>query len=254
MWAFETALLIVVTFLTAGFIKGAIGLGLPVVVLAMLATTLGMRDALALFLIPGIASNIWQALSGDALPQLLRRMWPFLLAAAVGIWFGTGILASADTRLLEALLGGLLIVYSMVSLLTPQLPPPGQREGWMSPLAGGLGGVMFGMTGIFIIPGILYLQTLGLKRDVFVQALGLTFVTISTTLTIAMAGRNLVSAEQAVASTAALIPTFAGLLLGRRIRHLVSERAFRRLFFTALIFVGAFMIWRGLALPSSGGA
>ena len=50
----------------------------------------------------------------------------------------------------------------------------------MSPLMGGAGGLMFGMTGIMIVPGILYLQTLGLKRDTFVQALGLTFVTITT--------------------------------------------------------------------------
>ena len=228
MWTPEVALLIGFTFLTAGFVKGAVGLGLPVVVLAMLAATLGVRDALALFLIPGIASNLWQALSGDALGQLVRRMWPFLLAAAVGIWFGTGILASADVRLLEALLGALLITYSAFSLMTPQLPPPGRREGWMSPVAGGLGGVMFGMTGIFLVPGLLYLQTLGLKRDVFVQAMGLTFVTISTALTVAMAGRNLVSADQATASAAAVVPTFAGLFLGRRIRHLVSEVGFRR--------------------------
>lgn len=248
IWSLEIGALIAVTFLTAGFVKGAIGLGLPVVVLAMLAATLGLRDALALFLIPGIVSNIWQMLAGPALGELFRRMWSYLLAAVVGIWLGTGILAGADTRLLEALLGGLLILYSAFSLLTPQLPPPGRREGWMSPLAGGLGGLMFGMSGVFIVPGILYLQTLGLRRDVFVQALGLTFVTISTTLTLAMAGRDLVSAEQAMASTAALVPTFAGLFLGRRLRHLISERGFRRIFFLALVFVGLFMIWRSVVL------
>ena len=248
MFSPEIVALIAFTFLLAGFIKGAIGLGLPVVVLAMLAATLGMRDALALFLIPGIASNIWQMLSGPWLRQLFRRMWPFLAAAVAGIWIGTWVLARADTALLEALLGGILIVYSIFSLATPQLPAPGRRERWMSPLAGGTGGVMFGMTGIFIVPGILYLQALGLKRDMFVQAMGLTFITISTTLTVAMAGRDLVSVEQAAVSAAALVPTFAGLYLGRRVRHRVSEQGFRRIFFVALIFAGGYMIWRGLML------
>ena len=248
MYSIETAVLIAGTFLLAGFIKGAIGLGLPIVVLTMLAATLGMREALALFLIPGIVANIWQMLSGPWLGQLVRRMWPFLLAAVVGIWMGTWVLANADTALLEALLGGVLIVYSIFSLLTPQLPPPGQREGWMAPLAGGTGGVMFGMTGIFIVPGILFLQTLGLQRDMFVQALGLTFITISSTLTVSMAGRDLVSVEEAMVSAAALVPTFLGLYLGRSVRHRVSEAMFRRLFFVALIFSGLYMIWRALAL------
>lgn len=243
MYGIETAALIAATFLAAGFIKGAIGLGLPVVVLGLLAPALGMREALALFLIPAIAANSWQMLSGPWLGQLFRRMWPFLLAAAIGIWMGTWVLANADTALLEALLGAVLIVYSIFSLLTPQLPPPGRRERWMAPLAGGAGGVMFGMTGIFIVPGILYLQTLGLKRDMFVQALGLTFITISSTLTVSMAGRNLVSVEEAMASAVLLVPTFLGLYLGRRVRHHISETAFRRFFFIALIVAGLYMIW-----------
>ena len=114
----------------------------------------------------------------------------------------------------------------------------------MSPVAGGLGGVAFGMTGIFIVPGILYLQALGLKRDVFVQALGLTFVTISTSLLIGMAGRNLISGEQALVSTLAVAPTLAGLALGQRIRHRISEVLFRRLFFIALFGVGIYNLVR----------
>ena len=248
MYSIEMGALIAFTFLAAGFIKGAIGMGLPIVVLTLLAATLGIREALALFLIPGIAANIWQMLSGPWLGQLFRRMWPFLLAAVGGIWLGTWVLANADTALLEALLGAVLIVYSVFSLLTPQLPPPGRREGWMSPLAGGAGGVVFGMTGIFIVPGILYLQTLGMKRDMFVQALGLTFITISTTLTVSMAGRDLVSVEEVLTSAAALVPTFLGLYLGRSVRHRISEAAFRQLFFVALIFSGLYMIVRALLL------
>ncbi len=242
MWTFETVALVAISFLLGGFVKGAVGLGLPVVVLAALAATLGLKTALALLLVPAVVSNIWQALAGPALGVLLRRMWSFLLAAVVGIWLGTAVLARADPALLEAALGGLLVAYSAVALITPQIPPPGERERWLSPLAGGLGGVVFGMTGLFIVPGILYLQTLGLKRDHFVQALGLTFVTISATLAVAMTGRDLVTLEQAAMSAAALVPTGLGLLLGTRLRHLVSEAGFRRLFFVALIGVGLYML------------
>ncbi|MGF1446360.1 MAG: sulfite exporter TauE/SafE family protein [Pikeienuella sp.] len=238
--------LIGTTFLTGGLVKGTIGLGLPVVVLALLAPVFGLKDALALFLVPALVTNVMQALQGPALAALIARLWPFLLASVVGIGLGVRVLASAETGLLEAMLGALLIAYSALSLSVVRLPPPGARERWMAPVAGGSGGVLFGMVGIFIIPGILYLETLRLPRDVFVQALGLTFITISGALAVAMGSHGLVSETQALASAGAVIPTVAGLLLGRRLRRHVSETGFRKLFFVGLIGAGGFMIWRGL--------
>ena len=48
MWEPEIVALVVGTFLLAGFIKGVIGMGLPVVALAFLGSTLGMREALTI--------------------------------------------------------------------------------------------------------------------------------------------------------------------------------------------------------------
>lgn len=238
--------LVIATFLIGGFIKGAIGLGLPVVVLATLALVMPIRDALAIFLIPGIASNIWQATNGPFLPTLIRRMWPFLLAAIIGIVAGVGIVAGTRSEAMGAVLGILLIVYSTYSLLAPRLPEPGLRERWMGPVAGGLGGVLFGMAGIFIVPGILFLEALRMPRDQFVQALGLTFITISSTLAISMTSNALVTWDHALLSAIGLIPVFIGLTLGRRARHRISEDGFRRIFFIALIGVGLFLLARTL--------
>ena len=246
MWQPEIVLMVVATFLLAGFIKGVIGMGLPVVALAFLGSTLGLREALTIMLIPAIATNTWQALAGPAFGMLVRRMWSFLAAACIGIWFGVGVLAGAKSETMMALLGVTLCTYCAVTMLHAQMPPPGKREPWMSPLMGGLGGAMFGMTGIMIVPGVLYLQTLGLKRDVFVQALGLTFVTISLALGTSLTGRSLMTQDLVLMSLTALVPTAAGLALGRRYRHHISEERFRRIFFVALFIIGLDMLRRAL--------
>ena len=92
MWESEIVAMVVGTFLLAGFIKGVIGMGLPVVVLGFLGATLGVREALTIMLIPAIATNTWQALAGPAFGMLVRRLWGFLTAAWVGIWLGVGVL------------------------------------------------------------------------------------------------------------------------------------------------------------------
>jgi hypothetical protein len=198
------------------------------------------------FLVPGIVTNIYQALAGPAFRPLLKRLWSFLAAAAVGIWFGVGVAAGAKSETLVTLLGITLCTYVVVTLLRAQLPPPGPREPWMSPLMGGLGGIMFGLTGIMIVPGILYLQTLDMTRHVFVQALGITFVTITLTLGISLTGRSLMTQELALMSLLALIPTALGLALGQRYRHHISEARFRRIFLVALFVIGLDMLRRSL--------
>lgn len=246
MWEPEIVAMVVGTFLLAGFIKGVIGMGLPVVALAFLASTLGVRESLTIMLIPGIATNTYQALAGPAFGMLIGRMWSFLAAACIGIWFGVAVLAGAKSTTLIALLGITLCVYCAVATFKVQMPPPGKREPWMSPAMGGLGGVMFGMTGIIIVPGILYLQTLGFRRDVFVQALGITFVTITLALGASLIGRSLMTEDLALMSLTALIPTAAGLALGQRYRHHISEERFRRIFFVALFVIGLDMLRRAL--------
>ena len=246
MWEPEIVAMVVATFLLAGFIKGVIGMGLPVVALAFLGSTLGVREALTIMLIPGLVTNCWQALTGPAFGMLIRRLWSFLGAASVGIWLGVAVLAGAKSETMIALLGITLVTYCAVTMLRVQMPPPGRREPWMSPLMGGLGGVMFGMTGIIIVPGILYLQTLGLKRDVFVQALGIIFVTITLGLGTSLTGRGLMSQDLVLMSLTALIPTAAGLALGQRYRHHISEERFRRIFLIALLVIGLDMLRRSL--------
>jgi uncharacterized membrane protein YfcA len=244
----QIVVLVVLAFALGGFVKGAIGMGLPVVVLTVLALTMPLKAAIAIFLIPGVAANLWQATSGPYLPALARRLWPYLVASVVGIIVGVFLTVDAPTDRMVMVLGGLLIAYSVFSLVGPRLPQPGRHERWLSPLAGASGGVMFGMVGVYIIPGLLYLESLRLPRDEMVQGMGLTFVTISSTLLLSMAGFDLVTGEMALLSILGLGPVFAGIRLGQRVRHRIPEAFYRKLFFVALIVTGVYMIAR------SGGA
>lgn len=240
----ETFALVIAAFLLGGIVKGAIGMGLPVVVLASLVTVMHLSEAMAVFVLPGVLSNIFQALNGPFLGVLLKRLWSFLSAAVIGIFIGVMVLAGTRSEIMVAVMGLLICAHSAHLLLAPRLRRPGRHEPWMSPLFGGLGGAMFGMSGIFIVPGLLYLETLGMKRDQFVQALGICFVTISAALALFMTGHSLITPDLLLLSLAGLPPVFTGFWLGRRIRHRISEERYRRYFFVALFVTGIYMIGR----------
>ncbi len=240
MWTAETIVIVCATFLFAGWVKGVVGLGLPTIALALLAATVGLKEAIALMLVPSMVTNVWQALAGGAFVALFRRLWLLLLMACIGAWFGVGILAQADSVLLTGLLGFLICGYAGVSLAAPQIPPPGRWEGILSPAAGAVGGFVAGLTGSFI-PGILYLQALGLSRDHLVQALGISFTVLTVALAAAFARQDLMTADLWMMSAVAVAPAALGMVLGRALRQRLPEALFRRVFFSALLLLGAYL-------------
>lgn len=243
------ALLVVfvgLVFLLAGFIKGVVGMGLPTIAIALLATVIGLKQGIAIMLMPTLVSNILQASIGGAFLSVLRRFWPFLVLLAVCTWFGTGILAKGDAVLLAAVLGVLLVLYAAYGLTRPRLPAPGAHERWLTPVVGVMAGFVNGMTGSFSVPGVVYLQALGLPKDALVQAMGIAFMLGAAALGVALAGHGLFPAELGGVSSAAVLPTLAGMWFGQRIRKRLSEASFRRVFLVALLLLGLWLALRPL--------
>jgi uncharacterized membrane protein YfcA len=244
MWTPEILIAICATFLLAGLVKGVIGLGLPTVSLALLAATLGLKEAIALMVIPSFVTNLWQGLVGGAIAVIGRRLWTLLVAVCIGTWVGVGLLAQSDAVLLSGVLGGLLCIYSAVSLATVQIPPPGRSERWLSPTIGAVNGLLTGLTGSFVVPGVLYLQALGLPRDVLVQAMGILFTVSTAAVAVALGGHDLLSLELGTLSAVGLGPALLGIVLGRRARRQLPEARFRTVFFGGLLVLGAYIAGR----------
>jgi hypothetical protein len=245
----DTALiaLVLATYLGAGIVKGVVGLGLPTVTLVVLVPSVGLAPAVALTVVPTVVTNIAQAFTGGRLVAILRRLWPLVVAAVVGCFLGTGVLAGGATGILTRLLGVLLALYAATALLAPPLPPPGRLEPWLAPLVGLVSGLMAGMVGSFTMPGVVFIQALRLPRDELVQALGVVFLTLSVTLGVGLGHHALFSPPLLALSAAAVLPALAGMDAGRRIRRRLPEARFRKVFLFALLALGL-----NLALGAAG--
>ena len=237
-----TVIAIAATFLLAGSVKGVIGLGLPTVSLGLLTATLDLTTAMALLLVPSFVTNVWQAVIGRNGRELLLRIWPFLLMATVTVWLGATVLTRWDPALLSALLGVLLMAYATLNLAGVRLAIATQREAWAGPLFGTANGILTGMTGSFVVPGVMFLQGIGLPRDMFVQAMGMLFTASTVALALALKGNHLLTLELGLISGAAVIPAAAGMLIGQRIRRRLSEARFRQVFFVAIFVLGVYII------------
>ena len=117
-------------------------------------------------------------------------------------------------------------------------------ERWVSPGLGALGGFLMGLTGSYVVPGVLSLRALGLRRDVLLQAMGIVFTTVTIAFAFALGGHDLLSADLAALSAIALVPTAMGMLLGVAVRRRLSENLFTKVFFYGLLILGAYITAR----------
>jgi hypothetical protein len=246
MWSPETIIIITVTFILAGTVKGVIGLGLPSVSLALLTAALGLKDAMAIMLIPTFCTNVLQGFVGGHFKFVTKKFASLMIAAFIGTWFAAGILAKSEAALLSGLLGISICSYAGVSLFTPQISPPGKHETWLSPVVGALSGFLTGLTGSFIMPGVIYLQAAGLPKDILIQAMGVIFTMATVGLAVALGSHGLLPPETMMISMTALIPAIAGMWFGQKIRQRIPEPQFRLVFFIGLLVLGLYIIVRAL--------
>lgn len=240
-------LIVAGTFVLAGMVKGVIGLGLPAVALGVLTVAFDLPGAMSLLLVPSFVTNLWQASAGGHGKAILLRLWPFLVTATVTVWIGTQALTRVDVSLLTALLGVLLVTYSMVNLRGIRLTIPVRHETWVGTLVGAANGVLTGMTGSSVVPGVMFLQAIGLPRDMFIQAMGILFASSTLALAVALQKADILTIERGILSFGAVLPAILGMILGQRVRSALSERRFRKVFFVALLVLGAYIIARALA-------
>ncbi len=113
-------------------------------------------------------------------------------------------------------------------------------------LVGSTTGAITVATGIFVMPGTPYIQSLKFDRDKLVQALGLSFTVSTITLALALVYGGQVQTSLASPSFVALAAALVGMWLGQLMRGKVKAETFRLCFFIGLLLLGAHLALRGL--------
>ncbi|HEY3588679.1 MAG TPA: sulfite exporter TauE/SafE family protein [Buttiauxella sp.] len=234
------------TFLLAGLVKGVTGMGLPTVAMGLLGSLLSPVTAAGMLLLPSFVTNIFQLGSGRNTATLFRRLWPMLLMVTIATFFTSGWIARGSSSHTQLALGIALIVYGLWTLSGRIYSVTSHCEKYLSPVIGLITGMLTGGTGVFVMPAVPWLQSLGLDKDELVQALGISFTCSTFALAAGLWWHGAFHASSLTASSLAVLPALAGLFAGQRLRNFISPLMFRRCFLVCLIALGAEMVFRAV--------
>ncbi len=135
-------------------------------------------------------------------------------------------------------MGCLLVLYSLIALFAWRPVMPRAAEPWLNPLIGLASGAVTGITGMAAVPFLPYMQSLRISKDDLIQGLGILFLFIMTALAVALVRQDIFNATNTIGGVAALLPTFAGVWIGQKVRHAASPETFRKIFLYGMLALG----------------
>jgi uncharacterized protein len=230
----------------AGTTKGIVGIGLPIIAVPLLSKVVPLPTAVALMTIPLGITNLIQAYGTERVAIVLRRLLPIVLGTAFGIGVGVHLLTGLSPTVLKPLVGAVLIGVATLMLVSPKLACPPNWEMALSPIVGFAGGILGGLAGQ---PGplvFIYLLSLGITGDRFVQYSSTFIFTASLMLTVALGRAGALGWSGAVISAAATIPILLGMWAGGRLRGGISAGLFRKAVLGIVILAGADLLGPGV--------
>lgn len=234
-------ILIALTFLLAGFVKGTLGLGLPTVSMGLLAVTMAPGQAISIVIVPAIVTNIWQTFVGRHLREILKRLWPLMIGTVIGVWLNRGLLTGPYAPYGAVVLGCLLVIYAFVGLSRFSFKVARRDEKWIGGIVGVATGVISAATGVQVMPSMPFIQAIGMEKDEMVQALGVFFTTGTIALAFNVTAAGLLTAATALPGAVAMAAAFIGMFVGQTVRTRLPPEAFRRWFLIAMILLGIYV-------------
>jgi hypothetical protein len=248
MFGFDVWVVIVgfVALIVGGLVKGAVGVGLPVVAIAVMSGFLPVPTMLALVVVPIVLTNLWQAVQAGNPSRPLQRFWPMIVCLLVFVWLSASLVVGLDGRVLYGLLGSILILFVVTDRFRGGWTVSPAAERWAAPLAGSLGGVLGGLSTIWGPPMMIYFVMLRLSKEMYIQTVGLVWFAASIPLVVAYVQHGILTVESTTISAFACLPAFIGLFAGQKLRHRFNQRTFRRILLAFLFLSGLNLLRRAL--------
>ena len=228
-----------------GFIKGALGVGTPLLTVPMMALVLPPQMAIAIMAIPVVVANLYQFAQAERSAAVVARFWPTFIAILVGTWFGVKILSVIDEKTLLVVVGISVIGFALLqgSRFRLHLPDPLVKPAGI--FFGGASGLIGGLSSFFGPMLIVYLISIrNLDKNQFVSSISFLYVSAVVPWTITLYLFGLLDQRLLIYSALATIPVTIGLLIGQRIRQRISDARFQYLIIGILVVSGISMLWR----------
>jgi uncharacterized protein len=249
----QSVAVIALALFLGGIVKGALGMGTPVVAVPVIAAFLDIRTAVIIMVVPNLATNLWQQW------QYRDRHLPgcfalkFALGGGLGAIAGTTMLASLATRILSLALVAAIFCYIAIRLYRPAFRLEFAKASRIVTPMGVAGGILQGMAGISAPVAVSFLNAMRLDRPIFIATISSFFISMSMVQLFTMIAFQLMTRSLFVIGFVALLPLALSIPIGSWLGNRMSARTFDLILLVLLTVLSLRMLYGTFmeAIPSA---
>ena len=226
--------------LLAGFVKGAVGFGLPMIMMGGLATFVAPQQALAALIMPAFLINFIQAFRQGWRPALASTIEyrRFVIAVVVFIAISANFVNVIPEPVFLLILGIPISLYAAMQLAGKSVSLKVEHRARVEWTLGIVSGLYGGVSGIWGPPLLVLLLSLGTEKKESVRVQGVVYLLGAAMLIPAHLHSGVLNRDTLPFSLVLVIPALVGQLIGMQVHDRLDQRLFRRLTQVMLVVVG----------------
>lgn len=239
----QTLIIVGLAFAMGGILKGATGVGAPLIAVPVMTSFVDVHFAVAVFVVPNLVTNLIQSII--YMRALAKRLFLFILclSAGFGAFVGSLTLYKASGGILEVVMAGLVLFYVGFRLYKPkwQLSMPMAHK--LNLPMGFLAGFLQGAFGISAPATLTFLNAIKFERTEFIVIVSVFFMTMSLIQLPTLYYLGLMQAEHLVFGLLAVIPLMGFMPVGAFFLRHISSELFDKIILVILLGVSIRLLW-----------
>jgi uncharacterized membrane protein YfcA len=222
-------ILAIVGLALGGLLKGATGAGAPIIAVPVMAMYFGVPTAVAIFAVPNLLTNFWQAWSYRKEQLPLPFMIMFVGGGGAGTFIGSLLLANLPGSALTYIVAFAVFIYIAFRLARPGWVLRYKVAEKLSLALGTLGGIMFGASGLSAPVTLSFLNAMKLERRQFIATVTLFFTMMGVVQIPMLVAYGIMNKHNFLFSVGAILPIIAFMPVGSWLSRHLSRDIFDKL-------------------------
>lgn len=227
VWAFGVAMGVT---LFAGFVKGAVGFAMPLIMVSVFNSIMPPELAVAALILPTLVTNLRQSTRQGVGPAVAAA-WDyrrFLAGTVLFILISAQFLEDIPRTAYLLLLGIPVTAFAVLQLAGVPLALRLEHRRAAEWALGIVGGLYGGVSGIWGPPLLVYLLSVGAEKREIVRVQGVVFLIGAVALLAAHLETGVANMQSLGLSAALCLPAVLGMALGFRVQDRLDQVRFRR--------------------------
>ena len=244
-WIFALAAAVA---LLAGFVKGAVGFAMPMIMISAFSAFLPPELALAGLIVPTFVTNLSQAFRQGFDPawQTMLTYRRILIATLIFIVISSFFVRAIPQTVFLMLLGLPITAFALMQLAGVNLALKLEHRARAEWILGAVGGLYGGVSGIWGPPLLVYLLSIRADKLETVRAQGVVFLIGAFVLFFAHLHSGVLTPATITFSALLAIPAQIGQFIGTRVQDRLDQRRFRRWTQILLVLTGLNLVRQAL--------